>query len=66
MIAAKPQQKCSSAAHTRWPRLGRLAAVAGFWFFLIKGLVWLALLGAAVFFGVDVVQATTPSWHGSQ
>lgn len=44
----------------RWSRWGRIAAAAGFWFFLIKGLVWLALLGAAVFFGIDVVQAMPP------
>ncbi len=41
----------------RWSRWGRYAAAAGFWFFLIKGLVWMALFGAALFFGVDVVQA---------
>ena len=58
----KPPAKNAEPAQTqRWARLGRMVAAAGFWFFLAKGLVWLALFGAAVFFGVDVVQAMEPT-----
>lgn len=42
----------------RWSRCGRYAAALGFWFFLIKGLVWLALFASALFAGAEVVQAS--------
>ena len=58
----KRSAKHAEPAQTqRWARWSRMLAAAGFWFFLVKGLVWLALFGAAVFFGVDVVQALEPT-----
>lgn len=37
-------------------RFARIAAKAGFWFFLIKGLVWLGLAGAAIIWGGDAIR----------
>lgn len=55
------QKKPNPSTDSRGSRLGKIVLAAGFWFFLIKGLVWLALFGAALFLGVEVAQASTPS-----
>lgn len=41
-----------SRSTLRFPWLRRLAQL-GFWFFLIKGLLWLLIPAAAVYFGME-------------
>lgn len=48
------ESRASGTADTAAPRLSdrpwvRFAAIGGFLFFLVKGLVWLGVVGAAIF-----------------
>ncbi len=58
MAASPPQESpatldlsCPIDKDSRLRRFSRLALKAGFWFFLLKGLAWLAVGGSALYFG---------------
>ncbi len=44
---------CPIEKDSRLRRYTRYALKAGFWFFLLKGMVWLALAGSALYLGTS-------------